>query len=136
MVASGCWPDWQLRLAGLKRLVADDPQGPIWLWQIRIRILTYLVSRYAETPSTALGRKRETAESQACTESVEMLPPVPPTTLLPPVGVEHPPKPAAVIAKVLVEIHELHQQRRIDQWINPAPDVVWQWWRSAWCLRR
>ena len=50
MVLGGVRQEWSIRLAHLNGLVQAGVRGPVWLWRIRIRILSYLLTRYGETP--------------------------------------------------------------------------------------
>lgn len=40
--------DWKRRLVRARELAADEGCGNSWLWLIRARVLTYLLSRYPE----------------------------------------------------------------------------------------
>ena len=130
--------DWTGRLAHLRQLVATEPRGPTWLWRIRIRILRYLVARYGE-PKAPGAVEIEPQEAEPEVGEVplrrESPPPVVSMALLPPSGVEHPPKPRGVITPILADIHELNEDRRLAEGSNVLPGIVWSWWRSEWCLR-
>jgi hypothetical protein len=138
VVIAGAKREWSSRLAHLTGLVEAGARGPAWLWRIRIRILRYLLARYGEPGEAAapeLEAGRRDAGDTAFPGPAEPPPPVVIGTLRPPVGVEHPPKPGAVITPILKDIHDVNVDLRIARWQDPPPDQVWTWWRSQWCGR-
>jgi hypothetical protein len=42
--------EWALRRVQLRRLASEDVAGPGWIYAIRVRILSFLLARYGETP--------------------------------------------------------------------------------------
>jgi hypothetical protein len=62
MVATGPWSPanplarvWAARLDGLRSWLHRDPSNPYaWHWQIRTRILSFLLARYGDDPSLSL----------------------------------------------------------------------------------
>jgi hypothetical protein len=138
VVIAGVKREWSSRLARLTRLVEAAAPGPTWLWRIRIRILSYLLARYGEPVEPGrpeLEAGRQDAEDGAFPAPREPAPPVVMETTLPPVAVAHPPRRGDVILPVLEEIHEVNDALWIARWQEPPPDLVWTWWRSAWCRR-
>ncbi|MHC4710959.1 MAG: hypothetical protein ACYTA3_11220 [Planctomycetota bacterium] len=135
VVIAGVKQDWTSRLAHLNGLVEAGARGPMWLWRIRIRILSYLLARYGEPPR-AVPREIEAGRQDAEDDllgSPEPLPPVFVATTRPSVGVEHPPKPGTVITPILADLHEVNTEVRLARWQDPPPDQVWTWWQSVWC---
>ncbi len=138
MVIAGVKREWSSRLAHLTGLVEAGAGGPTWLWRIRIRILRYLLARYGEPGEPAppeLEAKRRNAEGDAFPGPAEPPLPVVIGTSLPLAGVDHPPKPGAVITPILKDIHDANVDLRSARWQDPPPDQVWIWWRSQWCRR-
>lgn len=124
--------DWSIRLAGLRSLIHTEPQGPVWLWMIRIRILNYLVSRYGDQPAP----QAEPAGDDEDTDTAgggDTLPDPGLVAILPDAGITHPPRPLSSIRPVLEDLRTLNDQRY--EVIRPPPEVAWMWWRSTWCLR-
>lgn len=122
--------EWCSRLFELRRLTQQEPEGPKWLWRIRIKILNFLVARYsdepiAKTPIADEGtRRRDTVSS-------------PPLTILdrPLPEEQHPPRSAQIVRPVLDEIHTLNDERRNAEGFYPEPAVLWEWWRQTQCAR-
>ncbi len=124
--------DWSIRLAGLRALIHTEPQGPVWLWKIRIRILGYLVSRYGDQPAPPADPVSGEAETDAAGGG-DTLPGPGPLSLLWNAGITHPPRPLSEIRLVVEDLRTLNDERREVE--SPPPEVTWMWWRSTWCLR-
>ncbi len=124
--------DWSIRLAGLRALIHTEPQGPVWFWKIRIRILDYLVSRYGDQPAPQAEPAAGDAETDAASGG-DTLPGPGPLSLLWNAGITHPPRPLSAIRPVLEDLRTLNDQRY--EVMSPSPEVAWMWWRSTWCLR-
>ena len=110
-----------------------QPQGPVWLWKIRIRILNYLVSRYGDQRAP----QAEPAGDDAGTDTAgggDTLAGPGPLSLLWNAGVTHPPRPLSAIRPVLEDLQTLNDQRY--EAMSPTPEVAWTWWRSQWCVSR
>ena len=52
--------DWSERVSGLRSLLHSDPSNPraAW-WQIRVRILTFLLARYGDVPTSKPTAQRK-----------------------------------------------------------------------------
>ena len=126
MVINTRLEDWCSRLFELDRLTRQKPEGPTWLWRIRIKILEYLVTRYAGEPiaKTLTGDERTRRAETASSPSPTMLD-------RPPLEVQHPPRSAPIVRPVLDEIHTLNNERRIAEGSCPEPAVLWEWWRQT-----
>ncbi len=124
--------DWFFRLADLRSLIRTQPQGPVWLWMIRIRILNYLVSRYGDQPAPQAEPAAGDAEPYAASGG-DTLPGPGSLSLLWNAGIAHPPRPLSAIRPVLEDLRTLNDQRY--EVMSPSPEVAWMWWRSTWCLR-
>ena len=126
---------WSLRLENLGRLIEQDPDGPVWLWRMRVRILRYLISRYTEPPGV-----RPTGSSldvpSVFDEAIEALPAMPPTTVLPMVAVPYPPRAAAAMMGLLHDVRTINEARRGDGLAERDPELIWAWWRETWCVRQ
>ena len=123
--------EWCSRLFELHRLTQQELEGPIWLWRIRIKILKYLVTRYpdepiAKTPADDTQTRRADSVSSA------------PATLLdrPLPEAPRPPQSCQVVRPVLDELQVRNNQRRNDEGFYPDPEVIWEWWRETWCMRK
>ena len=130
MVISTRLGEWRSRLLELHRLTQQEPEGPTWLWRIRIKILTYLVARYADESAAKTPRAKAAARRIASTptDSVRDLDrPLPET--------ENPPRSRQVVRPVLDELQVLNNERRNDEGFYPEPAVLWEWWRKTWCIR-
>ena len=131
MVISTRLGEWYTRLSELHRLTQQEPEGPTWLWRIRIKILTYLVARYADEPLAKTPRVKAAARRIASTpaDSVRDLDrPLPETP--------KPPRSRQVIRPVLDDLQVLNDERRNDEDFYPDPAVLWEWWRETWCTRQ
>ncbi len=124
--------DWSIRLAGLRSLIRAQPQGPVWLWMIRIRILNYLVSRYGDQPVPQAEPAAGDAETDAASGG-DTLPGPGPLSLLWNAGITHPPRPLSSLRPTLEDLQTINDERR--EVMSPPPEVTWTWWRSTWCLR-
>ncbi len=132
MVVRAVVRDWSDRLANLERLVDAEPNGPIWLWRTRIRILSFLLARYGPAPPRpANGRRPPRPPIRRHPEPPPALPP----DVVAATGVAHPPKANTVIRPILDDICDVNEERRGAEWINPSPQAVWTWWRAVWCVR-
>jgi hypothetical protein len=139
VVIAGVKREWAASLAHLTGLVEAGARGPAWLWQIRIRILSYLLARYGE-PVDDVALESEAKDPEADEVDVRDAfrepadwPPPPIPTVQPPAAVEHPPKPGTVITPILADIHKVNTDIRFDRWEDPPAEQVWNWWQEAWC---
>ncbi len=119
--------DWFLRRAELLRLIDEDPGESVWLCHIRIKILNYLLSRYADLPevndSTISDKKSEQpAQYDAQIDSGQQF-----------ADLEHPPKCSMLMKPMLSEIHSVNVHVQSLQGLCPDSEVVWQWWRETCC---
>ncbi len=122
--------EWCSRLFELHRLTQQEPESSTWLWRIRIKILTYLVARYADEPVA------KTPAADERTRLADTVPSRPLTMLDRPLPEEqHPPRSALIVRPVLDEIHTLNDERRIAEGFYPEPAVLWEWWRQTQCAR-
>ena len=130
MVINTQLEEWCSRLFELHRLTQQEPQGPTWLWRIRIKILKYLVTRYADEPIAKTPFADERTRRADTVSS-------PPLTMLnrPLPEVRHPPRSAQIVRPVLDEIHTLNDERRVSEGFYPEPAVLWEWWRQTQCAR-
>ena len=131
MVISTRLEEWCSRLFELHRLTQQEPEGPTWLWRIRIKILTYLVARYADESVAKTPRAKAAARRIAST----------PTDMVrdldrPLPNPRKPPRSPQVIRPVLDELQVLNDERRNDEGFYPEPAVLWEWWRETWCTRQ
>ncbi|MHC4963351.1 MAG: hypothetical protein ACYTGE_00415 [Planctomycetota bacterium] len=133
MVIADVKREWSSRLGRLTGLVEAGERGPAWLWRIRIRILSYLLARYGEPGEPGPPEPSLPEPSPPELAPPEPSPPVFVATSGPPVGVEHPPKPGAVITPILDDIHEANDFVRMARGQDPPPELAWTWWRTAWC---
>lgn len=131
MVINTQLEEWCSRLFELHRLTQQEPEGSTWLLRIRIKILTYLVRRYADEPIA------KTPAADERTLRAGTLASRPPVTMLdrPPPEVQHPPRSAQIVRPVLEEIHTLNDERRVSEGFYPEPAVLWEWWRQTQCAR-
>ena len=131
MVINTRLQEWCSRLFELHRLTQQEPEGPAWLWRIRIKILTYLVTRYTDE---SIAKTLVADEQTRRTESVSSAS----TTLLdgPLPEAPHPPLSGQVVRPVLDELQILNNQRRNDEGFYPEPEVFWDWWRETQCPRK
>jgi hypothetical protein len=134
MVINPVTHGWSWRLENLRRLIDREPDGPVWYWRIRVRILRYLLARYPESTEhpVAITPDRELPPGAAA----EAPPPALPVTVVPMVAVQHPPKPPALLAELLDDVHHVNREHRIAEQVECPPDLVWEWWRRTWCLPR
>ncbi len=123
--------EWCSRLFELHRLTQQEPQGSTWLWRIRIKILEYLVARYADEPIA------KTLAGDEGTRRADTVASPPPLTMLdrPLPEVQYPPRSAQIVRPVLDEIHMLNDERRVSEGFYPEPAVLWEWWRQTQCAR-
>ena len=122
--------EWCSRLFELNRLTQQEPQGSTWLWRIRIKILKFLVTRYADEPIA------KTPAAEERTRRADTVPSRPPLMLDRPLPeVRHRPRSAPIIRPVLDEIHTLNDERRIAEGFYAEPAVLWEWWRQTQCAR-
>ncbi len=131
MVINTRLQEWCSRLLELHRLTQQEPEGPTWLWRIRIKILKYLVTRYADesiakTPAVDEPTRRTDSVSSAATTLLDR--PLPEE--------QHPPQSGYVVRPVLDELQILNNQRRNDEGFYPEPAVFWEWWRETQCTRK
>jgi hypothetical protein len=56
---------WQRRLVGLRELAADPDMGTNWLWRARVRILSFLISRYSDPMAAAREESRASVDPYA-----------------------------------------------------------------------
>ena len=132
MVISPVTENWAQRLDHLRRLLERQPQGPVWIWRTRVRILEYLLARYRDGPERpALATAPH--DDVLADERPER---APAATVFPMVGVTHPPKAGALMSGLLREVQEINEARRIAAGSPRSPEDVWQWFRGTWCLRQ
>lgn len=114
MVIHGIFEEWNARLLALRALIETEPAGPVWLWRIQIRILEYLVARYA-------GRGLLVAPRTAPARSTRPLawPAVP-----------HPPRDIGSLAPLLLDLVQINDERRAGEPAPPDLEEAWNWWRS------
>jgi hypothetical protein len=133
---------WAARLERLRRLAVDQPDGPTWLWAIRIRILEFLVDRYSDPGLSALEDSAATPPLKSAPEHGKHIRPVFAEDEAPvrwarsamPVRAEHPPKAKDIIAPLLEQIERVNDEHRNLHRPAPPCDAVWEWWRATWCL--
>jgi hypothetical protein len=147
MVIPARHESWAIRLARLQRLIDDQVEGPAWLWTIRVRILSYLVSRYracearaargADAAQTNSVRRKGLADEPYLTGQfleVEVGNDAAPIELhhplLPIVGADHPPKSTVQLSAILENIRLINYGLR-----GTSYDAAWLWWRQGWCVR-
>ena len=134
MVVPGLARDWSIRLDHLVRVAQSDPPGSAWLCRIRIRVLRFMISRYgASAPATEAGGFPDAGIDELPERHPR--PPADVLSVMPPIGVAHPPKLRSEIAPVLKDLREINDQRRCVEGDCPEPDVIWEWWCSVWCRR-
>ena len=131
MVINARVGEWCSRLFELHRLTQQEPDGPKWLWRIRIKILNFLVARYSDEPiakTPAADEPKRRADTVASPPPLTMLDrPLP--------EVQYPPRRAQIVRPVLDEIHTLNDKRRVSEGFYPEPAVLWEWWRQTQCAR-
>ena len=126
MVINTRLQEWYSRLFELHRLTQQEPEGSTWLWRIRIKILKYLVTRYAdESIADESIPQTDTVSSTSTTLLDRPLP-----------EEQHPPQSCQVVRPVLDELQVLNNQRRNDEGFYPEPAILWEWWRETQCTRK
>lgn len=153
MVISTFHEDWQERLARLKRCVADQPDGPVWLWTIRIRTLEFIASRHGESerhgkpPAVSTAPRAEEvwkrggaiAADAMDSPSDDTLGPALLWHLFPIVGsptTECPPRSRDAMNPVLASLQQINDANRMRLDRSAPLQDVWLWWREEWCCRR
>ena len=143
--------DWAARLARLRQAAAEQPEGPAWLWAIRIRILKFMLSRYADAPTErARGTRAEVEREEAVPTPAARPSGAPPIVRItteegpslhrpapvPFAGVDAPPKLREAFSPVLEKLNAINTDLRVALGHDPTPDIAWQWWRDAYGVRR
>ena len=142
-----------LRLARLRRHVSAHPDGPTWLWEMRIRILEYLVSRYEREPSAARSRRDvndarerdriadalgfamlDTVEEDLSERTLAMSARLS-SVAMGIVDAERPLRARVDFSPKLESLSERNEESRFASGINPPVDAVWEWWRDTCCVR-
>ncbi len=117
MLAQVFW-EWRLRLRWLRELPSEEPGGSGWLISIRIRILNFLVARYAEPGAQPdeVGGAGAAPPTRRAGEPLGKWRKVFPT----PDPVDAPPKDRSQIGPLLAEVHRVNEARK-------APRRRWFW---------
>lgn len=119
--------DWCQRRTELLRMITEEPGESAWLCHIRIKILDYLLSRYANMPEanapaicSKVAKQQEQCDEQTYTGQQFA-------------DLEHPPKQSIVMKPMLSEIHAVNENVKELLGLCPDYEVAWQWWRETCC---
>ena len=134
---------WSARLEKLQAIREQHPEGPTWLWNMRIRILTFLVSRYATRAADELRHEAAQPESVDVdaandfdpTDQSEWSLPIVRYFRSPNLG-EHPPRTRETLSAVLDKISDENDSSRSLTGRRPPLDSVWTWWRETYAASR
>lgn len=130
----GC--DWARRLARVCLRMQREPDGPVWFWSIRARILRFMVSRYdsdgaefdAESASLADESSDDWSDDSAGLDEwlpVEEDVPAAQPVALPALKVQHSIKARQMLRSTAEQLHAVNEERRkIDPTIMPAIDML------------
>ena len=139
MVISGFSEGLEQRIAHLRRCLVEQPDGPVWLWTIRLRILEFIAARYPRDQSIETSARRvefrQLADNQAQELSDDTLGPALPWHAAPLPVSEHPPKTRGLLNPALERLQRVNDANRIRLDRQALPQDVWLWWREAWCCR-
>lgn len=107
---------WQDQLAAVERSLAADPNGPwVWLWEMRIKIYRYLLSRY---PAGSAIDPHDLVFINRVAEAEGLTNPPPETSVAHKAAPDPtwavPPKPRAAVRKQLRNIADCNADRRAD----------------------
>jgi hypothetical protein len=142
MVISTFKEGWEERLARLRRCIAERPDGPVWLWTIRIRILEFVSARHqkeVEPPAAGLrdlsvpGAVGTLDEADRSVE--DTLGPAMPWHAAPLAISAFPPRMRHMINPVLERLQNVNDANRTRLDRGAPLQDVWLWWREEWCCR-
>jgi hypothetical protein len=133
-----CRKEWAARLDALRAIREQFPGGPVWLWNLRIRILQFLVARYGhdqnveteKRDSAAFGETNDSANDSEWRWSGISLPPVARA------GIENPPRTREELATKLLQISDGLDACRSSTWQRPPVETIWTWWRDVYACSR
>jgi hypothetical protein len=141
--SSSCEDLWASRVEKLQSLREQHPDGPVWLWNIRIRILSFLISRYSHSaPDTTQekshdeGREILRHDPIGCDEHSEWTLPIVFNARGSNVGIERAPRDAACFSSVLGNITDENDSIRLLTWRRPPVEAVWNWWRDTYAAKQ
>lgn len=119
--------EWCLRRAELLRMVRDEHGESAWLCHIRIKILDYLLSRYANVSelNTPEICGEETEQPEHHDEQAYTGPQL--------ADLQHPPKSSTLMKPMLCDIHEVNEHVQTLQGLCPDYEAAWQWWQETCC---
>jgi hypothetical protein len=146
MVISTFNENWNQRLARLQRQIAEQPDGPVWLWSIRVRILQFIAARHGpdvrleESPSdsnTSLGLRAWTREIDGAQDEAEdMVGPALPWHLNSAAVFSTaaiPPRCSSAMNPALANLQHINDSNRMRIDRGAQMQDVWLWWRDQWC---
>ena len=127
MVITTRFQEWCLRRAELLRLIAEESYETVWLCHIRIKILDYLLSRYAnmpeaQAPATNENKAKTYERCDGLDYSGRHI-----------ADSQHPPKSSGVMKPMLSDIHDVNELVKEKQGLCPNYEVAYQWWRKTCC---
>ncbi len=130
MVTTTRFHRWCVRLVDLRRdLDRGDDRGEAWLVRIRLKIIGYLITRYADSPIA-----KEPVDASMDAEPQEIAAsgsyrPVSAASLE--LGCDNPPKSMDDLRPILDDLHETNDDRREREGVYRRLDRAWLWWRDA-----
>jgi hypothetical protein len=142
-----CEDLWSTRLEKLQTIRDQHADGPVWLWNMRIRILTYLVSRYSHSAGDQFQIRSDRARDAKFTsppigmnfgsdEPSEWSLPIIRYSRSSDLGIERPPRSAESFSAALDKISDENDAVRSIAWRRPPCDTVWSWWRETYAARK
>lgn len=125
MVITTRFHEWCLRRAELLRMIGEEPAESAWLCHIRIKILDYLLSRYANMPEANAPAicSKEAKQQEQCDEQTYSGQQF--------ADLQHPPKCSSVMKPMLCEIHATNEHVKELLGLCPDYEVAWLWWRET-----
>jgi hypothetical protein len=146
MVISTFNENWDQRQARLRRQITEQPDGPVWLWSIRVRILEFIAARHDpgvrrdETNSRSItlpdSRSSIAGTNAEHDDADDMVGPALPWHLNS-AGVFStaavPPRQSSAMNPALANLQHINDfnRMRIDR--GAQLQDVWLWWRDEWC---
>lgn len=128
MVTTTRFHRWCVRLVNLRRDL-DRGDDEAWLVRIRLKIVGYLITRYADSPiakepvdaSVDAEPQQIAAGGAARFDAAALLDE----------KCESPPKSTDDLRPLLDDLHETNDDRREREGVYRRPDHAWLWWRDA-----
>lgn len=130
MVTTTRFHRWCVRLVNLRRdLDRSDNRGEAWLFRIRLKIIGYLITRYADT---AIANQPVDASVDAEPQQVAASGSAPPASAASlNLDCDNPPKMREDLRPILDDLHETNDDRRELEGVYRRLDHAWMWWRET-----